>query len=330
MTDDELQALLQQHGIRATAVERFSGGASNLTYLVRTDDGEVVARIPPPGAKHIKAGHDMAREGRFLQKLHPHYPLAPRPILVVDEPPLFVMEKKQGRILRKRKLDLAADEMRALCERFVDGLAALHAIDVHATGLVSLGKPDGYVQRQVDGWRQRYDNARTDEISDMDRLSKWLSEHVPPSARVAVTHNDYKYDNVVFDDAGHLCGVLDWELAAIGDPLTDLGTVLAYWIEATDDAALMMLPLGPTTVPGNLTRSQIVARYEEKTGHAVEHLLFHVVLASFRIAVIAQQIYFRYARGFTQDERFASMGFAVALVAARACRFLDAGRIDVA
>jgi aminoglycoside phosphotransferase (APT) family kinase protein len=250
-------------------------------------------------------------------------------LLIVEEPPLLVMEKKNGRILRKKKVDLSEQQMRKVCEHFVDAFAALHSLDVHATGLITLGKPEGYVQRQVDGWRQRYENSKTDEMSDMERLSTWLSQNVPVSTRVAVAHNDFKYDNVVIDDDGNITGVLDWELAAIGDPFTDLGTVLAYWIEASDAPELQMMPLGPTSAPGNLTRTEIVARYEEKTGAPVEHLMFHITLASFRIAVIAQQIYYRYVKGFTTEERFAQFGFAAALLAARACRMLDAGRIDV-
>jgi aminoglycoside phosphotransferase (APT) family kinase protein len=267
--------------------------------------------------------------------------LAPRPLAIIEDEgvlgvPFFAMEKKAGRILRAkppRDLELSPELMRALSASFVDALAALHGIDVEQAGLAGIGRPAGYVRRQVEGWRERYQRSKTDEISDMERLAAWLEENVPAEespAPATMIHNDFKYDNLVLDprDATIITGVLDWELATVGDPMTDLATSLAYWIEAEDDEALRMMPLGPTHLPGNLTRMEIVQRYEEKSGKEVRHLLFHVALASFKIAVIAQQIYFRYAKGFTSDPRFASLGFAVALIGARACRMLDAGTIE--
>ncbi len=322
-------------------VEKLSGGYSNITLLAKGSAREVIVRLPPPGAAHIKSGaHDVVREARLLEKLHPVYPPAPEPLLIVDDEsvagvPFFAMERLRGRILRSKPpkdLDLSPPVMRALSESFVDALAALHAVDVDDSGLSGIGKPEGYVQRQVDGWRARYEKAKTDEVSDMERLSSWLGDNVPATkGRVTVVHNDFKYDNCVFaeDDVTRIVGVLDWELATVGDPMTDLATSLAYWIEEGDDPAVRMLPLGLTYLPGNLTRKEVVARYEEKTGRAAEDLLFHVMLAHFKVAVIAQQIYFRFAKGFTADQRFATLGFAVAVIAAKACRMLDAGRIDV-
>ncbi|MBI1947154.1 MAG: phosphotransferase family protein [Deltaproteobacteria bacterium] len=317
-------------------VLRFAGGYSNLTYLVKTGAGELVLRTPPPGAAHIKAGHDMAREGRFLERLHPRFPLAPRPLLVVDDAatsplgvPFFVMERKVGRVLRSAA-DLDAPTMRAVSTAFIDALAELHAVDVHATGLLALGKPDGYLRRQVEGWVARDKNSRIDDVSDLDIIARWLQANQPTHpGRATVVHNDFKYDNIVVDpaDPARLVGVLDWELAAIGDPSADLGTVLAYWVQHDDDDALKALPLGPTTLPGNLTRAELVARYQEQRGREVEDLLFCFVLGGYRIAVIAQQIYFRYARGYTKDPRFASLGFAVAVVAGHAARAIDLGRV---
>ncbi|OGQ13716.1 MAG: hypothetical protein A2138_22605 [Deltaproteobacteria bacterium RBG_16_71_12] len=317
-------------------VQRFAGGYSNLTYLVTSGAGELVLRTPPPGAAHIKAGHDMAREGRFLERLHPRYPLAPRPLLIVDDAaqsplgvPFFVMERKVGRVLRTAA-DLDAPTMRAVSIAFVDALAALHAIDVQESGLSALGKPDGYLRRQVEGWVARDKNSRVDDVSDLDTVASWLQANLPTHPdRAAVVHNDFKYDNVVVDpvDPTRLVGVLDWELAAIGDPSADLGTVLAYWVQADDDDALKALPLGPTTRPGNLTRAEVVARYQERRGREVEDLLFSFVLGAYRIAIIAQQIWFRYARGYTTDPRFSSLGFAVAVVAGHAARMIDEGRV---
>lgn len=333
-------ALAQVDGMGAdVVVEKLGGGYSNVTLLVKSGARDVIVRMPPPGASNLKSGaHDVIREARILEKLHPVYALAPKPLAIVDDAgvigvPFFAMERVRGRVLRNKVpegLDLSPPVMRTLSTGFVDALAALHAIDVERAGLTGIGKPVGYVQRQVDGWRERYEKARTDEISDMERLAAWLRAHVPTTVgRVSVVHNDFKYDNVVLDESMGIVGVLDWELSTVGDPMTDLATSLAYWTEPGDDPSFRAMPVGPTWLEGNLTRTQIVARYEEKTGRPVEDLLFHVLLASFKIAVIAQQIYFRYAKGFTQDPRFAALGFAVAVVAAKACRVLDAGRIDV-
>jgi aminoglycoside phosphotransferase (APT) family kinase protein len=337
----------------STTVEKVSGGASNITLLVRDGARELIVRTPPPGAKHIKAGHDVVREARIIEKLELVFrsastgkSLVPHVHAIVEDDsiigvPFFAMEKLAGRVLRSRvpkDTALSSETMRALSENFVDALVALHAVDVTTPAWASVGKPEGYVQRQVDGWIERYEKSIVDENSDLVRIVAWLRSNVPAHlrgatgvGRVAMVHNDFKYDNVVLDaaDLSQIVGVLDWELSTVGDPMTDLGTVLAYWIEATDDEALRALPLCLTYLPGNLTRMEIVRRYEEKTGRPVDDLLFHVVLASFRVAVITQQIYFRFAKGFTQDPRLAMMGLACAVVAARTVRVIDAGRIDV-
>ncbi|HEY4223453.1 MAG TPA: phosphotransferase family protein [Myxococcota bacterium] len=320
------------------ALEKLSGGYSNITMLAKGARGEAIVRMPPPGAAHIKSGHDVIREARILEKLHPVFAMAPQPLVIIDDAsvagvPFFAMERVRGRVLRSKApagVDLSEPVMRALSTAFVDALAQLHAVDVVAAGIT--GKPEGYVQRQVDGWRERYEKSKTDEVSDMERLSLWLNDHVPSTVgRVTMVHNDFKYDNLVVDesDASRIVGVLDWELSTVGDPMTDLGTSLAYWIEGSDGDDVRMLPLGLTYLPGNLTRAELVARYEDKIGRSVDDLLFHVILASFKVAVIAQQIYYRFAKGFTQDPRFATLGFAVAVIAAKATRMLDAGRIDV-
>ena len=323
-------------------VEKLSGGYSNITILVSGSERQVIVRTPPPGAAHIKSGHDVIREARLLDKLHPVYARAPKPLLIVDDAsvigvPFFAMERVAGRVLRNKvpkDADTGPATMKALSQSFVDALAELHAIDVDKAGLSSIGKPHGYVQRQVDGWRERYEKSKTDEVSDMERASLWLRDHVPPASatgaqRVTMVHNDFKYDNLVLDvdNLAHVVGVLDWELATVGDPMTDLGTSLAYWIEENDDDAFRALPLGLTFLPGNLTRRELVERYQDKSGRAVSDLAFHVVLASFKVATIAQQIYYRYAKGFTQDPRFAALGFAVAVIGARAAQIIDDGKI---
>jgi aminoglycoside phosphotransferase (APT) family kinase protein len=343
LDDTQKRALLERIGMSARgSVEKLSGGMSNITLLATEGERELIVRTPPPGAVHIKAGHDVVREAKLLQKLDGVYPLAPRVHVIVEDPgvigmPFFAMSRVKGRVLRSRvpkDVALPAATMRALSESFVDALVGLHAIDVERAGLIGVGRPDGYVQRQVDGWCERYEKSKVDDVSDMDRLAAWLKANVPRgrALRPTLVHNDFKYDNVVLDesDLTKIVGVLDWELATVGEAMTDLGTVLSYWIEATDDEALRALPLCLTYLPGNLTRTEVVARYQERTGRVVEDLIFHVVLGSFRLGVIAQQIYFRYAKGFTQDPKYAVMGLAVAVVGAKACRVLDAGRIDVA
>ena len=323
------------------SLEKLAGGASNLTFLARFGDRELVVRAPPPGASTLKSGaHDMEREHRILARLHPVYGKAPRPVVLVEAAAspfggaFFAMERVHGLVLRGPRLpkgvSIDAAAMRRTSEALVDGLVALHAIDVVATGLVDLGKPQGYVERQVHGWAERYEKAKTDDVPEMEQLAAWLRAHVPAQSDVAFVHNDYKYDNLVLDpdDPTQVRAVLDWELSTVGDPLMDLGTTLAYWVDETDDDDVKQLPFGPTTLPGNLTRAEIVARYAEKSGRDVGNALFAYVASTFKVAVIAQQIYFRYAKGFTTDERFALMILGVKVLAARAARALDAGRID--
>ena len=332
---------LQERGIGDGAVDvtRFPAGHSNLTYLLRSSGRSLVLRAPPPGAATIAAGHDVVREHRILTRLRPVYGKVPEPLASQETAegsplgvPFYVMERVEGRILRTKRpkdVELTPSIMQALTTGVADELAALHNVDVAAAGLEDLGKPAGYVQRQVDGWRGRYDKARTDEISDLERVSLWLKEHVPSSSSGPPTlvHNDFKLDNLVLDgaDPTRIIAVLDWELATIGEPLTDLGTALAYWIEAADGDDVKALPMGLTWLPGCLTRQQLVARWQERSGREAQDLLFYYVLAMFKVATIAQQIYSRYVKGFTKDERFALLGFATAVIGAKAARSLDDG-----
>jgi aminoglycoside phosphotransferase (APT) family kinase protein len=343
--DDPLDVAAVERTLRARlpdlpqpfSLQRFSGGASNLTYLARFGDRELVLRAPPPGASTLKSGaHDMEREHRILSRLRPHYPKAPRVVCLVDaaDSPFggafFAMERVPGRVLRGHEaLDPAS--MARASAALVDGLVELHAIDLERAGLADIGKPQGYLERQVSMWADRYEKARTDDVAEMDRLAPWLKANVPTTTRrPAFVHNDYKYDNLVLDpdDAGVVRAVLDWELSTVGDPIMDLGTTLAYWVDATDADEVQQLPFGPTAAPGNLTRAEVVRRYAEKSGRAVDDVLFAYVASTFKVAVIAQQIYFRWAKGFAKDDRFALMIVGVKVLAARAARALDAGRID--
>ena len=318
-------------GLEAAKLEvlQFPSGHSNLTYLLRIGQDELVLRRSPFGAK-IKTAHDMQREYRVLSCLNPVYPKAPRPLAYcADEAvlgaPFYVMEKLQGVILRGAQLagvELPPPVMQKLSENFVDNLVALHRLDYQSAGLGDLGHPEGYVRRQVEGWTQRYLNAKTDDIPEMLRAAAWLAENMPPENPPALIHNDYKYDNLVLDstDLGQIIGVLDWEMATIGDPLMDLGTALGYWVDPNDPPELRMLSFGPTMLPGSLTRSQIAERYAAQSGWNLANLRFYYVYALFKIAVIVQQIYARYKAGFSHDERFAQMIFAVRVLSSAAQR----------
>lgn len=313
-------------------VKQFPSGHSNLTYAIQIGEQQFVLRRPPFGA-NIKSAHDMSREYRILSHLYPVYPRVPRPLVYCDDEtivgaPFYVMERVQGIILRAKPpegLNLTPAVMRQLSSATVDNLATIHAIDYHAAGLGDLGKPQGYVMRQVRGWTERYLNAQTDDIPEMARLATWLAEHLPPESGAALIHNDYKYDNLVLDPNDlSIRAVLDWEMATIGDPLMDLGTMLGYWVQANDAEELRTLAFGLTMLPGNLTRDEIVQRYAHVSGRDVSHIQFYYLYALFKIAVIIQQIYARWKRGYTQDPRFANLINGVRVLASTAVRALAA------
>lgn len=320
-------------------IEQFPGGHSNLTYLLRAGGGrELVLRRPPFGSQ-VKSAHDMGREYQILSRLHAAYPRAPRALAHCDDPaligaPFYVMERVRGVILRHPEpppgLDLPPERMRAVSEAVVDGLADLHAVDYRAAGLGDLGRPEGYVRRQVEGWTGRWIKARTDDIPDVDRAATWLADSMPGETGAALIHNDYKYDNLVLDpgDLARVLAVLDWEMATVADPLMDLGTSLGYWVDPDDPPIRRLMPAGPTAHPGNLSRAEVVERYARRSGLDVSNILFYFVYGLFKIAVIAQQIYFRYKRGLTHDERFARMIEGVRILGHTAARALDKGRID--
>jgi aminoglycoside phosphotransferase (APT) family kinase protein len=297
-------------------VKQFPSGHSNLTYSVRFGSREFVLRRPPFGSK-VKSAHDMGREFRVLSKLHAVYRQAPEVISYCDDvtvlgAPFYLMKPIRGVIIRRNPpagLEFTEETARRLSESFVDNLARLHSLDYQSIGLGDLGKPEGYLERQVRGWTERYYGSRTHEFLEVERIVSWMKEHIPSTSGAALVHNDYKYDNLVLDpsDITKIIGVLDWEMCTIGDPLSDLGTALAYWIDAGDREPLQKIRWGPTTHPGSMTRAQLIERYAEKTGRNVSHMDFYVAFARFKVAVIVQQIYYRYHQGLTKDERFAAM-----------------------
>jgi aminoglycoside phosphotransferase (APT) family kinase protein len=319
------------------SVEQFLHGHSNLTYLITVGTDEWVLRRPPFGNR-VKTAHDMGREYRILSRLCAVYPQAPRPVLYCEDEsilgaPFYLMERRRGVILRGAHTadrPLTPDLIRRLCETLVDRMAELHALDYRAAGLEEVGKPQGYVERQVTGWIKRYQDARLDEIPDLERAAAWLAGNLPAeSAGASLIHNDFKFDNLVLDpaDLTQIVALLDWEMATIGDPLMDLGTTLAYWTEASDPEPLHFHIVGPTKEPGSLTRREIVERYAHQTGRDVSNMLFCYVCGLFKVAVIGQQIYARYVRGMTKDPRFAGFNKLVAALGIGAVRAIDARRI---
>jgi aminoglycoside phosphotransferase (APT) family kinase protein len=313
-------------------VAQFPRGHSNLTYLLRLGDQEFVLRRPPFGST-VKTAHDMGREYRVLSKLHDAFPPAPRVILFCDDlavlgAPFYIMERVRGVILRKDPppgLPFTPEIARRLSESFLDNLARLHSLDFQAIGLGDLGKPQGYLERQVLGWIGRYEVARTHDWPDVDRISKWLAEHIPASPAPTLVHNDYKYDNLVLDpaDLSRVIGMLDWEMSTVGDPLTDLGTSLAYWVDRSDPLDWERMRWSPSNYPGSLTRAQLVNRYADITGRDVSDMVYYLVFARLKVAAILQQIYYRYQQGLTKDERFAALPEKIALLMRAAWRAVE-------
>ena len=281
----------------------------------------------------------MSREYRILSHLHPVYKKVPQPLLFCDDEsilgaPFYVMERVTGIILRAQKpdnLELSSDVMRRLSETFVDNLAEIHEIDYANAGLSDLGSPQGYVKRQVEGWTKRYYNARTDDVASIDHLADWLHQNLPAdSDRPALIHNDYKYDNLVLspEDLARVIAVLDWEMATIGDPLMDFGTSLGYWVEVTDPEEWQRYGFGLTSLPGSFTRTELLEHYARRTGRRVDDPVFYFAYGLLKIAVIVQQIYFRYQKGLTRDPRFARLGALVHACGDLAQRAIQRGRID--
>jgi aminoglycoside phosphotransferase (APT) family kinase protein len=314
-------------------IQQFPSGFSNLTYLIKVGELEMVLRRPPVGA-NIKSAHDMGREYKILSSLRPVFPYCPKPLAYTEDPsimgcPFYVMERIPGIILRKdlpKGLEMSEGDMLKLSEKLLDIQVELHSIDVVKVGLDNLGKPEGFVQRQVDGWSGRYRKARTPDAPDFETVMAWLADKMQKDTdHPTIVHNDYKFDNVVLDpkDPMNIIGVLDWEMATYGDPLLDLGNSLAYWIEKDDPDEVQLIRQMPTHLPGALTRQQQIDRYGEKTGRDMSAMDFYYCFGLFRLAVIAQQIYKRYYEGITKDKRFAMLIGAVQILEKAALNVVD-------
>jgi aminoglycoside phosphotransferase (APT) family kinase protein len=305
-------------------VEQFPGGHSNLTYLIRYGGQEFVLRRPPVGPVAPTA-HDMPREYKLLSLIHEQFPLAPRPILLCEDAtimgvPFYLMERRRGFIVRSRVPEEISNDpvwRRGISESVVDTLVALHEIDIYSSGIVNIGKPAGFVARQVHGWAQRWQRSKTSEVPEMDTVINWLTERIPAESENSATivHNDFKLDNLMLDaeDPARVVAVLDWEMCTVGDPLIDVGLLLCYWTMTGGTAGKTTAEKGhgPNTSlraithgPGWMTREEIIERYESRTGRDLSRIGFYETFARFKVAVVIQQIYFRYAQGQTHDERF--------------------------
>jgi aminoglycoside phosphotransferase (APT) family kinase protein len=322
----KLETYLRQHFPQQSGplqIRQYPSGHSNLTYAVQLGAKELVLRRPPFGSK-VKSAHDMSREFRVLSKLHAVYSPAPKVLLYCDDDailgaPFYIMRPIHGVILRTQLppgLELPANKARELSASFMDNLIRLHRVDYAAAGLADLGKPEGYLRRQVVGWIERYHKSATHDYPEVEKISRWMQEHMPASSAVSIVHNDYKFDNVVLDvrDITRIVGVLDWEMCTIGDPLTDLGTTLAYWAEPGDPEELRKNLSSVPSYPGSFTRAELVNYYAEKTGADTSRIAFYVAFARFKLAVIVQQIFYRYHQGLTKDPRFATLPERIAAV----------------
>lgn len=306
-------------------VRQFTGGMANLTYLLSFGDTrEYVLRRPPIG-HYAPTAHDMSREYRVLSVLYPVFRFAPRIYLYVEDAsvigaPFLIMERRKGVVVRRAmppSFAALSNAARLLSEALVDVLVDFHAVDYDAIGLSELGRPAGFISRQVQGWYRRWNAAKLEDSAVVEELYAWLVENMPESPSPTLVHNDYKLDNTIFvpDDPSMMTALLDWDMCTLGDPLLDLATLLTYWTEPGDPDHLLLLTPMPTGDFGFLTRKQIIARYAERSGRDVGDIRFYQALAHFRWMVFMQQMHFRYVQGVTKDHRFKRLDETAALLA---------------
>lgn len=317
-------------------ISQFSTGFSNLTYLLKIEGKELVLRRPPFGA--IKRGHDMGREFKVLSGLNKAFTKVPEVYAYTEDADVlgasfYVMEKIDGIILdakTAKKRNVSATEFPIIAKSWLDTFVELHEVDYEAIGLSDLGRPEGYVERQVRNWGKQYLKAATEEIPAAHKVMKWLDENQPTEYDHRLIHNDYKYDNVVFKDDTwqEVSAILDWEMCTLGDPLMDLGTSIAYWSMSTDADIIINGWPSPTTMEGNPGRNELVEMYAKKSGRPINNLVFYYAYGLFKIAVIVQQIYYRYHNGLTQDKRFANLNQATLLFSMMAWQSIQKNRIE--
>lgn len=299
------------------AVEQFTAGHSNLTYLLRIGEWEAVLRRPPVGPVPPKT-HDMEREYRILSLMHKVYPLAPEPYVFSNDlhvmgAPFFVMERRKGIVIDQawpESVNPSPETRRRVSETVVNTLVELHAVDWQTAGLASIGHPAGYMERQVHGWIQRYERVKTNELPLVEKNSAWLAEHLPPSADASIIHNDFKLNNLIFssEDVGRVEAVIDWEITTIGDPLSDLAVAVNFWTEPGDTELIENGYSPVTTLPGFINRHEFMELYARKSGRSLDTIDYYMAFAYFKVAVICQQIYYRWKIGQTKDPRFERLG----------------------
>mgnify|MGYP000262382668 CR=1 FL=1 len=341
LNEPTLKAYLQQNGLIENVnsdldVSQFATGFSNLTYLLQIEGKELILRRPPVGA--IKRGHDMGREFKVLSGLNKGFEKAPKAHVYTEDASVigasfYIMEKIDGIVLsaqEAKKRQVTPPEFKVIADSWLDTFVDLHALDYESVGLGDLGRPAGYVERQVRNWGKQYLKAATDDIPDAHSVMKWLDENQPKEYDFSLIHNDYKYDNVVFADNSwqKVNAVLDWEMCTLGDPLMDLGTTIAYWSMSTDNDAIVNGFPSPTAMIGNPGRNELVEMYAKKSGRSINNLVFYYVYGLFKIAVIVQQIYYRYHKGLTKDKRFAHLNQATQLFCLMANQAIKKNRIE--
>ena len=319
-------------------VNQFPSGYSNLTYLLISGSKEYILRKPPYGAESLKGGHDMLREFTVLKNLKSQFDLVPEVYHFCEDKSIigstfYLMERVKGNIIRPNLSEENSPGkkiIREISKQMINTLSTLHNVDIKAANLTDLGKINGYNQRQVDGWIKRYYHSKTSTIDNMEFVAKWLKNNIPMESKASIIHNDFKYDNIVLDKENFstINAILDWEMATIGDPLMDLGTSLGYWVDNDDLPELKLFQLSATTLQGNPTREDFLHEYMLKSNTKIDNPIFYYVFGLFKIAVIAQQIFFRYKKGYTKDKRFKLLELAVISLSVMAKQSIEKNRLS--
>lgn len=319
-------------------VNQFPSGYSNLTYLLTSGSKEYILRKPPFGAESLKGGHDMLREFTVLKNLKSQFDLVPEVYHFCEDKSIigstfYLMERVKGNIIRPNLSEENSPGkkiIREISKQMINTLSTLHNVDIKAANLTDLGKINGYNQRQVDGWIKRYYHSKTSTIDNMEFVAKWLKNNIPMESKASIIHNDFKYDNIVLskENFSRINAILDWEMATIGDPLMDLGTSLGYWVDNDDLPELKLFQLSATTLQGNPTREEFLHEYMLKSNTKIDNPIFYYVFGLFKIAVIAQQIFFRYKKGYTKDKRFKLLELAVISLSVMAKQSIEKNRLS--
>lgn len=319
-------------------VNQFPSGYSNLTYLLTSGSKEYILRKPPFGAESLKGGHDMLREFTVLKNLKSQFDLVPEVYQFCEDKSIigstfYLMERVKGNIIRPNLSEENSPGkkiIREISKQMINTLSTLHNVDIKAANLTDLGKINGYNQRQVDGWIKRYYHSKTSTIDNMEFVAKWLKKNIPMESKASIIHNDFKYDNIVLskENFSRINAILDWEMATVGDPLMDLGTSLGYWVDNDDLPELKLFQLSATTLQGNPTREDFLHEYMLKSNTKIDNPIFYYVFGLFKIAVIAQQIFFRYKKGYTKDKRFKLLELAVISLSVMAKQSIEKNRLS--